>query len=90
MLYYHWIDVSEGTDINKTIASKECNIYHYWYILDKEFKSQLYICNGCHDVLMMSIRLSDIDILKVHGVDIAVVSPELAKVKPWIYCKKLI
>ena len=29
MLYYDKIDVSEGTDFNKTIASKEYNIYHY-------------------------------------------------------------
>ena len=25
------IDVSEGIDFNKTNASKECGIYHYWY-----------------------------------------------------------
>ena len=26
MLYYDRIDVSEGIDVNKTSASKECNI----------------------------------------------------------------
>ena len=31
MLYYGSIDVSEGIDINKTSASKECDICHYWY-----------------------------------------------------------
>ena len=31
MLYYDRIDVSEGTDINKTCQSKERNICHYWY-----------------------------------------------------------
>ena len=31
MLYYDRIDVSEGTDVNKTTASKKCNICHYWY-----------------------------------------------------------
>ena len=30
-LYYDRIDVSEGTDINKTSASNECDICHYWY-----------------------------------------------------------
>ena len=34
---YDGIDISERTDINKTIASKECDIYHYWYFLDKDF-----------------------------------------------------
>ena len=38
MLYYDRIEVSVGIDINKTSASKECDIYHYWYILDKGFK----------------------------------------------------
>ena len=26
-------------------------------IFDKEFKFQTYVCNGCHDVLIMSINL---------------------------------
>ena len=35
MLYYDRMDVSEGIDVNKTDASKECNICHYWYFLNK-------------------------------------------------------
>ena len=35
MLYFGRIDVSEGIDVNKTSASKECIIWHYWYFLDK-------------------------------------------------------
>ena len=31
MLEYDRIDISEGIDINKTDASKECDICHYWY-----------------------------------------------------------
>ena len=38
MLYYEIIDVSEGIDINKTSASKECDICHRWYFLNKGFK----------------------------------------------------
>ena len=30
---------------------------------------QPYSCNECHDVLMMSMNLSDIALLKIHGVD---------------------
>ena len=30
MPYYDRIDVSEGIDVNKTSASKECDICHYW------------------------------------------------------------
>ena len=38
MLKYDRIDISEGTDINKTNASKECKICHYWDIKDIGFK----------------------------------------------------
>ena len=39
MLQYEKIDVSERTDINKTIASKECIIYHHhWYSKDVRFE----------------------------------------------------
>ena len=34
MLEYDRIDISEGIDVNKTSASKECNIFHYWYFKD--------------------------------------------------------
>ena len=43
MLYYDRTDVSEGMDINKTSASKECDICHYWYFLNKGFKFQPYV-----------------------------------------------
>ena len=29
MLYFNRIDVTEGIDVNKTNASKECDIFHY-------------------------------------------------------------
>ena len=29
MLYFDRFDVSEGIDVNKTSASKECDICHY-------------------------------------------------------------
>ena len=35
MLYYDRIDVSEGIDVNKTGASKDCIICHCWYFLDE-------------------------------------------------------
>ena len=63
MLYYGGIDVSEGIDVNKTSESKKCDICHYWYFLDKGFKFQPNVYNVCHDVLIMSMNLSDIAIL---------------------------
>ena len=29
MLFFDRTDISEGVDINKTRASKDCNIFHY-------------------------------------------------------------
>ena len=34
MLYYDRIGVSEGTDVNETSESKECDMCHYWYFLN--------------------------------------------------------
>ena len=34
MLYFDGIDFSEGIDVNKTSASKKCDICHYWYFLN--------------------------------------------------------
>ena len=34
MLEYDRIDISEGIDVNKTSASKECDVCHYWYFKD--------------------------------------------------------
>ena len=51
MLEHDRIDISEGIDTNKTSASKECNICHYWYFLDKKFNYGPYLCNGCYDLM---------------------------------------
>ena len=69
MLYYDGIDVTEGIDVNKTSTSKECDICHYWCFLRYSFKFQWNFCNRCHDLLMMSINLSDIAILNIKGSD---------------------
>ena len=69
MLYYERIVVSEGIFVNKTSASKECDICHYWYFLNYRFKFQPNVCNRCHDLLMMSANLSDIAILNIKGSD---------------------
>ena len=69
MLYFKRIDVSEGIDVNKTSALKECDICHYWYFLNNSFKFQPNVCNRCHDLLMWSTNLSDIAILNIKGSD---------------------
>ena len=53
MLRYQKIDVWEGIDINKTSASKECELYHYWFFKDIGFEFEEHVCNKCHDLLTM-------------------------------------
>ena len=36
MLHFDRIDVSEGIDVNKTSASKECDICHYLFFFFKK------------------------------------------------------
>ena len=66
MLYCDRINVSKVIDFNKSSASREFDVCRYWYYLDKEFNLQPYVCNGCHDVLMMSMSLSNFAILKIN------------------------
>ena len=65
MLYYDRTDVSEGIDVNKTNKLKEYDICHYWYFLNKIFKFQSYLCYRQHDVLRMTMNLSDIAIISI-------------------------
>ena len=69
MLYFERIDVSEGINVTKTSASKECDICHYCYFLNYSFKFQPNVCNRYHNLLMMSMNLNDIAILDVKGFD---------------------
>ena len=67
MLQYEKIDVSEGIDVNKTSASKECELCHHWFFKDVGFKFEEYVCNGCHDLLTMAYSLKNIAILSANG-----------------------
>ena len=69
MLQNKKIDVSEAINVNKTNASKECLLCHYWYFKDVGFKFEKHVCNKCHDVLMTVYELKNIAILSVRGVD---------------------
>ena len=61
------IDISEGIDINKTNASKECDICHYSFFKDIGFKYEPYLCNGCHDLMQKAMSFNDVAIVYVKG-----------------------
>ena len=67
MLDYDRIDISEGIDINKINASKECHICYYWYFKDIGFKYEPYLCNGCHSLMQKAMNFNDVAIVCVKG-----------------------
>ena len=73
--------ISEGIDVNKTSKSKECNICHYCHFSDRGLTFQPNVCNGCHDLLMMSMKLSCVNILDIKDFDYRVLLSELAKTR---------
>ena len=69
MLYYDRIDIPEGINVNNTRESKECDICHCWYFLNKGFKFHRNVCNRSHDLLVMCMSLINIAILSIKGSD---------------------
>ena len=67
MRRYQKIDVSEGIDINKTRASKECELCHYWFFKEIGFKFEEHVSNKCHDLLTMAYSLKNIVKLNAKG-----------------------
>ena len=67
MLQYQKINVSEGFDVNKTSALKECELWHYWVFKNIGFKFEEHGCNKCHDLLTIAYSLKDIAILNAKG-----------------------
>ena len=66
MLNYDRIDVSEGIDVSKTSEwDKSVIIVTINIFLNKGFKFQPYVCNRCHDLLMMYLSFSSIYILNI-------------------------
>ena len=56
-------------DVNKTNASTECDIYHYWYLKDIVFKYEPYLCNDCDGLMQKAMNFNDAAIVSVKGSD---------------------
>ena len=61
----------------KTGESKECGTCHYRYFPYRGFQPD--VCNGWHDVLMMSMNHSDIAILNMKDADYSGIICEIGK-----------
>ena len=67
MLEFDRIDISEGIDVNKISASRECDICSYQYFKDSVFKYESYLCNGCHDLMQKTMSFNNVAIVYVKG-----------------------
>ena len=67
MLVYDRTDISEGIAVNKTSASKECDICHYGYFKDIGFTYEPYLCNGCHDLMQKAMSFNDVALVYIKG-----------------------
>ena len=53
--------------MNKTNKSKECDICHYWYFIDKNFNYEKYLCNDCHHLMQKAMNFNDVAIVSING-----------------------
>ena len=56
-------------DINKANESKECDICHCWYFLDKHFKHEQHLCKVCHDLMQKAMNFNDVASVSIKGSD---------------------
>ena len=68
MLDYDTNDLSKEINPTKSNNSKDCIACHYWFF-NYGFKFQDSVCNGCHDLVMLCLSISDIAIITIEGVD---------------------
>ena len=79
MLQYQKLDVSERIDGNKTSASEECELCHYWFFRDVRCKFEKHVYNVCHDLLMTADSLKNMAILCGKGANFRCVLMGISK-----------
>ena len=68
MLEYDRIDISEGIDIKKCKETcKKCNLYKFYYFLDKNFNYGPYLCDGCYDMFINAVSIKNLSIINHNG-----------------------
>ena len=86
MLYYDRIDISERIDPTKSNKSRKCMTCRYFFF-DHGFKLQNYVCNGCHDLTMLSVNISGIVIITVKNVNYRCIIHNISKSEAIILLK---
>ena len=53
-----------GIHLGKSSNCKKCIIYYYWFS-NHGFRFQDYVCNGCYDLTILGVNISDIAITTI-------------------------
>ena len=68
MLEYDRIDISEGIDINKCEeTSRRCRLCKFYYLLDKNFSYEPFLCNCCYDMSLKAVSMQNLAIINDNG-----------------------
>ena len=68
MLEYDRTNISEGIDIKKCKGtSRECNLFKFYYFLDKIFSYGPYLCNDFYDMSLKAISMQNLAIINHNG-----------------------
>ena len=70
--------ISTGIDLPKVSISKECMICHYLFF-NHRFEFQYSLCNGPHDLTILSVNISDIGIITVANLDYCCIIHNISK-----------
>ena len=81
MLYYNRLDLSEVTDVAKSINSKRCLICHYLFF-NHGFKFQDSVCNSWHDLTILCLNITNFVIVTVKGVDYHCIIHDITRSNP--------
>ena len=63
------------------MLGQECDVCYYWYFLNYSLAFQPNVCNRCHDLLMMSVNLTEDAILNIKGSDYCCIISLISKNK---------
>ena len=76
--------IFEGIDVAISNKSKECMVCQYWFF-NHGFRFQDSVCNGCHDLTILYLNISNIAIITVNVLITVVLFLTLANLKRFIY-----
>ena len=91
MLEYDRIDISEDIDIKKCKeTSRECNLCKYYYFLDKNFNYGPHLCDGCYDISLKAVTITNLAIINHNGNHYRVNFASLSKIDAYNLIKNAV